>query len=169
MTGIELVPALLSVLLTGLLTWAAISDIRSRKILNQTVLAVIVLFGVWAVVGNMGSIGSGLKAAGVSLLICYVLYATSVFGAGDAKLFAAVALFSGLSYLPVLAYATVMSGGAIAIVSLLTRPRRALVMLGMRGKGDFGRGIPYGVAIAFGGIFVQWGRLFHLISPPTLG
>jgi hypothetical protein len=28
------------------------------------------------------------------------------------------------------------------------RPVRALVMFQMRGKGDFGRGVPYGVAIA---------------------
>jgi hypothetical protein len=29
----------------------------------------------------------------------------------------------------------------------------------MRGKGDFGRGIPYGVAIAAGGVVVVWSQL----------
>jgi len=45
-------------------------------------------------------------------------------------------------------------GGVIALASLLSRPTRAMVMLHMRGKGDFGRGIPYGVAIAIATICV---------------
>jgi prepilin peptidase CpaA len=41
-----------------------------------------------------------------------------------------------------------LTGGVIALASLLARPVRAAVMFHMRGKGDFGRGVPYGVAIA---------------------
>ena len=42
----------------------------------------------------------------------------------------------------------------IALISLVSRPTRAMVMLHMRGKGDFGRGIPYGVAIAIATICI---------------
>jgi hypothetical protein len=38
-------------------------------------------------------------------------------------------------------------------VSLAANPARALVMFQMRGKGEFERNIPYGVAIAVAGIF----------------
>ena len=159
----------LSAVLTALLAWAAISDIRDRKIPNLVVLAMLALFIAWTLVGPSVALGGALAAGGIGLAVCYVLYATSIIGAGDAKLFAAAALFAGLGYLPTLALATVLAGGAIAAVSILTRPRRALVMLHLRGKGDFGRGIPYGVAIAIGGVFVQWGRLLHLIQPPSFG
>jgi len=159
----------LSIVLTGLLTWAAISDSRDRKIPNIVVLAMLALFIAWTLTGESGALVGALAAGGVGLAVCYGLYAFSIIGAGDAKLFAAVALFVGLGYLPTLALATVLAGGAIAAVSILTRPRRAMVMLHLRGKGDFGRGIPYGVAIAVGGTCVQWGRLLHLISPPSFG
>jgi prepilin peptidase CpaA len=98
-----------------------------------------------------------LAAAGISFVLGYGLYAFKIMGAGDVKLFAATALFIGLDRLPEFALATAWAGGAMAIVSLATRPRRALVMLNLRGKGDFGRGIPYGVAISVGAVAVLWG------------
>jgi prepilin peptidase CpaA len=169
MTPNSVTVIVLSAALTGLLTWAAISDIRDRKIPNLAVLAVLALFIPWTLTGQPAALGGALAAGGIGLAVCYGLYAVSIIGAGDAKLFAAVALFAGLGYLPTLALATVLAGGAIAAVSIATRPRRALVMLNLRGKGDFGRGIPYGVAIAIGGTFVQWGRLLHLIPSQPFG
>jgi prepilin peptidase CpaA len=71
----------------------------------------------------------------------------------------AVWAFMGL---PQLMLITVLTGGAIAVVSLASRPTRALVILQMRGKGDFGRGIPYGVAIAAGGVVVLWEQALGL-------
>ena len=74
-------------------------------------------------------------------------------GAGDSKLVTVVALFVGLERLPQFAFATAIVGGALAVVSLAANPRRALVMFQMRGRGDFERNVPYGVAIAVAGIF----------------
>jgi Flp pilus assembly protein protease CpaA len=68
-----------------------------------------------------------------------------------------------LEHLSAFALATVLTGGAMAVVSLASRPTRALVMFNLRGKGDFGRGIPYGVAIGVGGIVVLWGYLVGLL------
>jgi hypothetical protein len=38
-------------------------------------------------------------------------------------------------------------------------------MFTLRGKGDFGDGIAYGVAIAIGGAVVVWGALLGLLHP----
>ncbi|HEX7929937.1 MAG TPA: hypothetical protein VF470_03395, partial [Sphingomicrobium sp.] len=38
-------------------------------------------------------------------------------------------------------------------------------MLTLRGKGDYGRGVPYGCAIAIGGAIVIWGAMTGLLPP----
>jgi prepilin peptidase CpaA len=58
-----------------------------------------------------------------------------------------------------LAVITAVTGGLIAVISLASRPTRALVMIQVGGKGDFGRGVPYGVAIAAGALVVIAERL----------
>lgn len=146
-------------ILTGLLVWAALSDIRARRIPNAAVLCTLLLFAVWAVTDRGATLGSSLAAAGIGFAVGYGLYLVNVMGAGDVKLFAAVALFVGLADLPLFALATALTGGAMAIVSLASRPRRAAAMFALRGQGDFGRGIPYGVAIAVGGAIAVWGGL----------
>ena len=149
-------------LLTLALAWAAISDIRTRMIPNWTVLVVIGLFVPWAMLqwGSWDLLA--LTAGATALAIGIALYALGVVGAGDAKLFAAVALFAGWGHLLALGLATALVGGVIAIISLAARPRRALLMVTLRGKGDFGRGIPYGVAIAIAGALVVWAGLLNL-------
>ena len=139
------------------LTIAAVSDIKARRIPNWTVVAVIVLFCVWASLGPWRIAASGLEAAAIALIVGIALYAFGFAGAGDSKLFAAAALFAGLDFLPAFIVATSFAGGVLALISLAANPTRALVMFQMRGKGDFGPGIPYGVAIAVGGILVVVG------------
>jgi prepilin peptidase CpaA len=150
------------------LLWAATTDIVSRIIPNRAVLALVGLFVLWALVGKGVSLGPDLLAGAIALAVGYLFYAFKVMGGGDAKLFAATALFTGLGYLPALALMTVLAGGVIAAVMLATRPRRAVAMLTMRGKGDFGRGVPYGVAIAIGGVYVFWGAMLGNLAPYSL-
>src|SRR5580700_11989568 len=114
------------VALTALLVWASISDIRTRRISNWNVLAIIVLFAPWALLHWNASTAWALVAGALALAVGVALYALGVTGAGDAKLFAAVALFAGLGHLLALSVATALAGGAIAIASLVSRPRRAL-------------------------------------------
>jgi prepilin peptidase CpaA len=143
--------------LSGLLAWAAVADVVARRIPNAAVLAILGLFAVYAVVERGAGLGPQLAAGGIVFVVGYGLYAFNIWGAGDAKLFAATALFMGLDHLMAFTLATVWTGGFMALVSLASRPRRALVMLNLRGKGDFGRGIPYGVAIAIGAMVTLWG------------
>ena len=154
-----------SVAATVILAIAAVSDIRSRRIPNWTVIALIALFAVLAIALGGRGLVSALAAAGVTLLVTLGLYALRWIGAGDSKLLTAVALFAGLGYLPLLALATAATGGVIAVVSFITRPTRALTMVTLRGKGDWGRGVPYGVAIAVGGALVIWAPMTDFLRP----
>jgi len=135
-------------LLSILLLVVSVSDIRDRRIPNWTVLAVATLFVPWIFVGGQVSVVSSLEAALIAFVVSCGLYAFRVVGAGDSKLLTVTALFAGLPGLPKFLVLVALAGGAIAVVSLLARPARAAVMFHMRGKGDFGRGVPYGVAIA---------------------
>jgi prepilin peptidase CpaA len=154
-----------------ILVWAAVSDIQKRIIPNVSVLALLGVFLAWAVLvlGVGQPLVSALAAAAIAFVVTFALYAFKVIGAGDSKLFAAAALFCGLGYLPLFALATVLAGGAIAAVSLAARPNRAAVMLAMGGKGDWGRGIPYGVAIAIGAAVVMWGSIGGYVQPYRFG
>jgi prepilin peptidase CpaA len=138
---------------------AAASDIRDRRIPNWTVLAIVVLFAGWASVVGSVLLASSLEAAGIAFAVSFALYFFKVLGAGDSKLATAVALFVGMGNLLQFALITSLAGGALAVVSLAADPTRALVMFQMRGEGDYGRGVPYGVAIAAAGVLTVFGAL----------
>jgi prepilin peptidase CpaA len=161
----EIARWVIAAVVTAVLAWAAVSDVRERRIPNRAVLIVLILFLPWAAVHPPSSDLWALAAGAIALAATFGLYAAGVVGAGDSKLFAAVALFAGMSQLVLLALATALVGGLIAAVSLAARPRRALVMLTLRGKGDFGRGVPYGVAIAVAGAAVIWAVLMRAPLP----
>ena len=151
--------------LTGVLVWAAISDGLWRRIPNSCVLAVIAIYVVWAVLAGGSGLASALLVAAAVLAVGFALFAFKIWGGGDAKLLAAVALFAGLAHLATLILVTALAGGLMALVSLASRPRRALAIWNLKGQGDWGRGIPYGVAIAIGAVVVIWGQLLGWIRP----
>lgn len=153
---------------SGVLLWAAVSDIYTRRIPNHAVLALLGLFLAWVLATGGDRLGSELLAGALALAVGYGFYAFNLMGGGDAKLFAATALFTGLAYLPAFALATVLTGGVMAIASLAVEPRRATAMFTARGKGDTGRGIAYGVAISIGGVLILWGVQFGNIQPFSL-
>lgn len=144
-------------LLAAVLVLVSISDVRSRRIPNWTVVAVAILFLPWIFVGPVVSVLSSLEAAGVAFLISFGLYAFGVIGAGDSKLLTVAALFAGLSQLVSFLVLVALAGGVVAVISLALDPTRALVMLQLRGRDSAGRGIPYGVAIAIAtAVVVVW-------------
>ena len=156
MSSAEITRWVVAALLTGVLAWAAVSDVRRRKIPNWTVLAVIALFLPWALTHTLTWALWALAAGLIALLISVGLYAAGIVGAGDSKLFAAAALIAGIGDFGWLGLGTALAGGLVALVSIVSRPTRALVMVKLRGKGDFGRGIPYGVAIAAASAALAW-------------
>lgn len=166
MSPFEIGRLLVAALLTVALGWAAHTDIRDRKIRNVTVAAVLALFAPWAIMMNSGhdvllALGAGAVALGIGVAV----YAAGWMGAGDAKLFGAVALFAGWSHLLALTVLTTLIGGLIAAFSLLSRPKQTLAMIRTGGKSDSGRGVPYGVAIAVAAAVLTWSVLLHLSLP----
>ncbi len=131
---------------------AAITDIRTRRIPNWTVgLVAIGAIAAALVAGDLAAIGAGLLA----LLFGLILWSIRWIGGGDAKLFAAAATLAGWSNLANFAVLTVIAGGVLAILMLAMRPTSALAMLQLRAPVQSIQ-IPYGVAIAFGGLALLW-------------
>jgi prepilin peptidase CpaA len=160
----SVVDAALTAVLVAILGWAALSDVRTRKIPNTAVLAVLGLFVVWTLAGHLSTLGDSAIGGVVALVLTYLLYTTKILGAGDAKLFAALALFPGLRGLEAYALATVWAGGLLAIASVTIRSGPvALMMLATRTVTGESRGVPYGLAIALGGSAVQTAHLFGVL------
>ncbi|MET0180726.1 MAG: prepilin peptidase [Novosphingobium sp.] len=147
MAGGTLAYGLLAGLAIALLT-AAWTDIRSRRIDNRLTLAVALaapLFW-WATdlplwPEAMFRVGF----AGLMFLLLAALFAMRVMGGGDVKLLTALALWlPWLSFLK-LVVTMALLGGLLTVVLIAVR-------LGRRGTRD--AAIPYGVAIAGGGLWV---------------
>jgi len=118
---------------------------------------VIALIVVWigaAIAGQaVGVWYLALVAALIAFGLGYGFYHFGLMGAGDAKLFAAAALFTGLGWLMQFALITALLGGILAVVYLVIRPRKALRGLPSKGREEAAAdakqaGIPYGVPIA---------------------
>ena len=133
---------------------AGANDIRSRRIPNWTVLATALLFCAWFFVGSSVPLLSSLGAALLVFVCSFALYSFGIVGAGDSKLATAVALFAGFPHLPEFILYMSLTGGLIVLCMLLADPARIFVMMQMRGRGFLERGVPYGVAIAAGGVML---------------
>lgn len=149
----------------ALLVIAAVSDIRTYRIPNNVVLAILLIYPVHAVVSPAPVDWlTGLAVFAAALAVGFVLFATKFFGAGDAKLIAATMLWAG----PVLALPALLicalSGGILALI--LLSPLRFVVVNALSsisrespGGAAPARQMPYGVPIALGGLFVAWALL----------
>jgi prepilin peptidase CpaA len=89
---------------------------------------------------------SHIAAALLVLLVGFILFARSLFGGGDVKLMAAMALWTGFVALPRFVLITTLAGGILALAFLILRYAR-------RSTGEgLDRRLPYGIAIAAGGL-----------------
>ena len=140
--------------------WAmcALTDITSFKIPNRYVA---VLLAAWAPTLLIADVPpsvwvGGLWVGGVLLLCGFALFAAGLLGAGDAKLIAASGLWIGPSALmPFLLYTTVI--GAVFGIALVQMRRMPLPVAAQSWPWLMAlhareRVMPYGVAIALGGM-----------------
>ena len=157
----------------ALLLIAAGNDAWRRRIPNWSVLAIAGLFlaGLpfgWPVASWVASLG----AMALALAIGFPMFAARLVGAGDVKLLAAAALFTGLDHLLLLLVSTAVAGGALALLALTARPYAPV--LAAAGWPRLRPGVPYGVAIAAGAIYAGWNaglftvtqRLVHIDLGP---
>ena len=143
-------------LLPTLLAVAGAWDLASFTIPNFLSLAMIALFGVFIFAAGLSasSIGFHLLAGLLGLVIGFALFALGWIGGGDAKLFAAVALWLGFSDLLPYALMASVCGGALTLALLGLRHWALPAVLARQpwalGLHDARSGIPYGVALAVG-------------------
>jgi Flp pilus assembly protein protease CpaA len=154
-------PALLGFVL-GACILAAASDAVSRRIPNLIPLAILAAIAIERAHQGWGSLGSGLGAMAIVLIIGTFAHAHGWFGGGDVKLAAVVAAAFGLPACFAFLLLTGVCGGVVALATLfVTRRltvRQALVTLDVLVRTravtlpDKKATVPYAIAIAFGAL-----------------
>ena len=144
----------------GLLGVAAVSDLWSRRIPNIIPLLLATAFPIAVpVIGLPSDWPLHLFGAGVVLALGVVLFNRGLLGGGDVKLIAAATLWYGVDRLPMFLFAVSIAGAALGLVTIIAKlARHAIPSLAPRGTSSRslrGMEIPYGVAIAVGGIIVR--------------
>jgi prepilin peptidase CpaA len=142
----------------ALLALAAGWDLASYTIPNVLPLALIAAFVLFVVVTGMtgGNFAAHLAAGLVGLAAGFGLFALGYIGGGDAKLFAAVALWFGFADLGSYALVATVLGGALTLTLLVLRkiPLPVSGIPWLRRLHDARSGVPYGVALAAGALVV---------------
>ncbi len=148
-----------------LLLAAAVTDVRSRTIPNAIPAGIAILFFAAAIA--LPEV-EWLAATGVAIAVFLAgaaLFATGKFGGGDVKLLAAGALWAGVTGVFPFLVITAVVGGLLGILKLMQNFLdyfRALVWPNGRASDFSDRTLPYGVAIAAGGIFTLATQIFPI-------
>ncbi|MGY4406892.1 A24 family peptidase [Bradyrhizobium sp. USDA 3315] len=161
MSWIVSITSLLTILL---LLYVATTDIATRLIRNEICLAVAIL-GIAGQLADPPQIAQSLIVAAILLLLLFVLFQLGKIGGGDVKLLVALAVGLPLAGVVQLLTVTALAGGVLALVHLMMRalpyPRLApagsslvrRVYAVERWRHLRHAPLPYGVAIASGGIW----------------
>ena len=146
----------------GLLCWAAISDISRFVIPNSICLGIIALFPAYGLAAphSIDWVGH-IATAGAMLGIGFVFYVMHLTGGGDVKMLVVASLWAGPGLIIPFLVAVAMAGG---VLSLLTLTRLKVFRLRPAGGPSFGlrlgaamkAHVPYGVAIAAGGLMIVY-------------
>lgn len=149
------------IIFAGLLIWIAITDVRQFTIPNRLTAALLVLYPAHALyVWNPVDLLYAVSIAAAVFLVCAGMFAMKWLGGGDVKLLAVVALWAGADLFVQFLLLTGLAGGLLAMTSLVPVLGQFLTMPGAPGLTDSDAGkrarqsIPYGLAIAAGGIWV---------------
>jgi prepilin peptidase CpaA len=155
MLEVAIIGAVGCVLLT-----AAAYDLATLTIPNWITLALVALFPLAGIVGGFAWADWGwhLLVGFLALSAGVTVFAFGYAGGGDAKLFAAGALYMGLGGIGPFILAIALCGGALALAFLFLRrlplPVFLLSQPWMARLYAKGQGVPYGVAIAAGALIV---------------
>jgi prepilin peptidase CpaA len=160
----------------GALAIAALKDFREYRIPNTTVLCLVAAFVPFAAVqGSWAFVLWALAAGGVTFALCAALFALRLIGGGDAKLIAAMALWTQFWAMPRFFVVMALAGGVLAAAFLLkarfARPTVSATADATANSTETPiqqERVPYGVAIAVAGIdfflFAKFSPLAALIG-----
>ena len=163
--------AIASTLKIALLLYVATIDIATRLIRNEICLA-LALLGIAAQLASPMQIAQSLIAAAILLLLLLVIYQRGWIGGGDVKLLVALAIGLPLTGVIELLTMTALAGGVLALVHVVMRllPYPKLAPAGSslirrvyaieRWRHLRRAPLPYGVAIACGGIWAIFSQGF---------
>lgn len=137
--------------------YAALSDLRTFRIPNMCTVFLLGLYPIHVWLAPFAlDISGALIVAAITFIVTFAIYMTGRLGAGDVKLFSALALWAGPALLAELLVVTTFAGAALSLI-YLSRFRH-VIALGFDQVGEasardhvFGEKLPYGVAIACGG------------------
>jgi prepilin peptidase CpaA len=164
--------SVISAVLVAVLTVAAVSDLKTRRIPNALTLGALLAGLCLQTVQGSGALLAGLAGAGLAALVALPFFALGALGGGDAKLLIAVGAFFGPARLPGALLVIALLGGVMAVIDAMRRGVLGPVLLSclqlLKTWGTLGRAgsapaidtagamtIPYGVAIAAGAL-VWW-------------
>jgi prepilin peptidase CpaA len=151
--------AALALVFPALVLTGAVKDLLTFTIPNWISLALLAAFPVAALASGLTIPAMGVSfAVGAAALVLGVgMFALRWIGGGDAKLFAAAALWLGWTAAPTFLLATTLAGGGLALALLTLRAPvwRPYLLLGPRWMTRLAEpqeDAPYGVAIAVGAL-----------------
>lgn len=167
----EIIALLILTIFPAAMIIAGVCDLITMTISNKVSLGLIFGFLLLALFSGMGlqTIGMHLLAGLAMLVISFTLYARGWIGGGDAKLFAATAIWMGWPNLLEYTLITSLLGGALTIALLSLRNIPMPLILARQywftRLHTIENGIPYGLALAAGGIYVYpHTNIFALIA-----
>jgi prepilin peptidase CpaA len=137
---------------------AAISDLLTMTIPNRVPLVLAVSFLILAPLLGLplAEIGMHFAGAVAVFLACFALFALNVMGGGDAKLLAAATLWFGFdsSLVEFLVFVALIGGVLTVAIVLLRSQANTILAIGLPLPNSLtvAKKIPYGIAIAIGGI-----------------
>lgn len=150
--------------LTAALIAAALNDLSTYLIPHRYSIAIAAAFLVFAIGRPLSFLLAGLAAGTLLFALGALLFARRLLGGGDVKLLAAAGLWAGLDQLALLIFASAVAGGVLAATQLSPLGRLLPAPPGSAPVGnDFysrmRQPMPFGVAIALGGVCVAVARL----------
>lgn len=159
---IHTVQTALLMVFPALVILGGVKDLVSYRIPNWISLALIAGFLAAAAAGlaagaSPAALGLNLAVGAAGLAVGVALFALGWIGGGDAKLFAAAALWIGWPGAPTLLAVTALAGGGLAVLLLglrspLARPLALAGPAWFARLAEPGESVPYGVAIAVGAL-----------------
>ncbi len=142
-----------------LLLAAAFTDLTRYRIPNGLVVAIVIVFAVGAAFNFAWPALAWSAAAAVGMFLLGAgLFAFGLFGGGDVKLIAAMALWTGVADLPRFLFVMSAAGGLLGVIWLVRRRLRSAPAVSQASSAlaasapKIPNRIPYGVAIAVAGL-----------------
>jgi prepilin peptidase CpaA len=151
-----------------LLLLAAWQDVRTMQIADAVSLGIVGLFAMWALAGwalgtlSFVAVGLALACTAVVFAAGAAAFAAGALGGGDVKLLAAASLFAGTGLISDFLLVTALAGGVLGVAVLAGAPISPVAPAAdatLRTR--LRRGLPYGPAIAAGGLWVAAALIRH--------